>query len=135
LHACRSTLEDPTEWHIFSIIFLLAAGYTFKLGDHVKVDVFYAKFSEKNRALIDILGTIVFLFAFCGFVIWFSAGFVAASFSINEASADPGGLPARFLLKAFIPLGFIMLAMQGVAFLHDAVNRYKNAAKIEKDKV
>lgn len=122
-----SVAFQELEWHIFSIIFLLAAGYTFKKGEHVKIDVIYNRFSEKKKALVDITGVLILLFSFCGFVIFYSIDFIWASYTIHEGSPDPGGLPMRYLLKSMIPLGFILLTMQGVAFLHDAVKRYQSA--------
>lgn len=121
-----SVALQELEWHIFSIIFLLAAGYTFKRGEHVKIDVLYNRFTKKGQALVDIAGTVVLLFSFSGFVIWYSIDFIWSSYLINEGSPDPGGLPTRFLLKTMIPTGFILLLMQGVIFLLDAVKRYKN---------
>jgi len=121
-----SVALQELEWHIFAIIFLMAAGYTFKKGEHVKIDVLYNRFNSRKKALVDITGTVLLLFSFAGFVIYYSIEFIWASYSIHEGSPDPGGLPARYLLKTVIPLGFILLAMQGVAFLYEAVNRYKN---------
>lgn len=121
-----SVALQELEWHIFSIIFLLAAGYTFKRGEHVKIDVLYNRFTKKGQALVDIAGTVVLLFSFSGFVIWYSIDFIWSSYLINEGSPDPGGLPTRFLLKTMIPTGFILLLMQGVIFLLDALKRYKN---------
>ncbi len=121
-----SVALQELEWHIFSIIFLLAAGYTFKRGEHVKIDVLYNRFTKKRQALVDIAGTVVLLFSFTGFVIWYSIDFIWSSYLIHEGSPDPGGLPARYLLKTMIPAGFILLLMQGVVFLLDAVKRYKN---------
>ncbi len=120
-----SVALQELEWHLFSIIFLLAAGYTFKMGEHVKIDVLYNRFSPKKQALVDITGTIVLLFSFAGFVIWYSLDFIWSSYLIHEGSPDPGGLPARYLLKTMIPVGFILLSMQGAVFLIEAVRRYK----------
>ncbi len=121
-----SVALQELEWHIFAIIFLIAAGYTFRKGEHVKIDVLYNGFSDRKKALVDITGTVLLLFSFAGFVIYYSIEFIWASYSIHEGSPDPGGLPERYLLKTMIPVGFILLSMQGIAFLHDAVRRYKN---------
>jgi TRAP-type mannitol/chloroaromatic compound transport system permease small subunit len=103
------------EWHLFSLIFLLGAAYTLKQDGHVRVDVFYAKASEQTRALIDLVGCLVLLIPFCALVIWTSKDFVLSSYAIAETSPDPGGLPARFLLKASLPLAFLLLLLQGCA--------------------
>jgi TRAP-type mannitol/chloroaromatic compound transport system permease small subunit len=103
------------EWHLFALLFLLGAAYTLKHDQHVRVDVFYAKLGPKAQAWINLLGTLLFLFPFCLVIIWASWNYAATSFQIGEGSPDPGGLPARFLVKACIPLGFCLLLLQGLA--------------------
>jgi TRAP-type mannitol/chloroaromatic compound transport system permease small subunit len=103
------------EWHLFALIFLLSAAYTLKIDDHVRVDVFYTKFSPRKQAWVNFLGSIIFLIPFCIIVIIASKDFVSLSFRINETSPDAGGLPARYILKAFIPISFFLLLLQGIA--------------------
>lgn len=110
-----SVALQELEWHLFAALFLLAAGYTLKHDAHVRIDLFYSKFSEKKKDLIDLLGTIIFLIPFCVVVIYSSYDFVANSFMIGEVSPDGGGLPARYIIKAIIPLSFILLLIQSVA--------------------
>lgn len=102
-------------WHLFALVFLLGAGYTLKHGRHVRVDIFYSRFSERNRRLVDLIGTVLFLLPFSVLVIVVSWGFVMHSFQMGETSPDPGGLPWRWLLKAAIPAGFVLLLIQGLA--------------------
>lgn len=120
-----SVAAQEVEWHIFALIFLLAAGYTLKENEHVKIDVIYTRFSNRKKALINILGVIFFLFPFCLFVIYYSIDFFLVSLEFNEASSDPGGLPARYILKLFIPIGFLLLLMQGITTLHTSILEYK----------
>lgn len=101
------------EWHLFAIIFLIGAAYTLKEGGHVRVDIIYLKLSKKAKAWIDLLGTFVFLIPFSIMVILSTKGFVVNSWDVREVSPDPGGLPARYILKAMIPLGFSLLIVQG----------------------
>jgi len=101
------------EWHLFAIIFLIGAAYTLKQGGHVRVDIIYLKLSDKAKAWIDLLGTFVFLIPFAIMVILSTKGFVINSWNVREVSPDPGGLPARYILKAMIPLGFSLLIVQG----------------------
>lgn len=103
------------EWHLFALIFLVAAAYTLKIDDHVRVDMFYTKFSPKKQALVNLLGALLFLIPFCVLVIYSSQEFVSLSFRINETSPDAGGLPARYILKAFIPISFFLLLLQGIS--------------------
>jgi len=110
-----SVAVQELEWHLFAVIFLLGAGYTLRHDRHVRVDVFYARLSPRKKAVIDLLGSVVFLIPFCLLVIWSSVDFVASSFRIMESSPDPGGLPWRYLLKACIPLGFLLLLLQGLS--------------------
>ncbi|MCP4023840.1 MAG: TRAP transporter small permease subunit [Desulfobacteraceae bacterium] len=103
------------EWHLFSIIFLIGAAYTLKEGGHVRVDILFIHFSKKTKAWVDFLGTLIFLIPFCIIVIYSSQKFVGNSWAVREISPDPGGLPARYLLKAMIPTGFVLLIFQGLS--------------------
>ncbi len=103
------------EWHLFSVIFLIGAAYTLKEGGHVRVDILFLNFSERTKAWIDFLGSLIFLIPFCLVVIYATQKFVGNSWAVKEISPDPGGLPARYLLKAMIPTGFILLIFQGLS--------------------
>jgi len=103
------------EWHIFALIFLLGSSYTLKIDDHVRVDVLYTRFSEKKKAWVNFLGAILFLIPFCSLIIYTSFGFVKTSFIMGETSPDAGGLPARYILKAFIPISFLFILLHGIA--------------------
>lgn len=115
------------EWHLFAIIFLVAAPYTFHLDEHVRVDVIYSKLSERNKAIINLIASIIFLIPFCLLVIYASKNFVLTSFQVNETSPDPGGLPARYILKSIIPLSFFLLLLQAIASV------IRNAIKLKLD--
>ena len=104
------------EWHIFSLIFLLAAAYTLRIDGHVRVDVLYVKLSEKKKGIINLLGAIFFLIPFCIIGIISSEKFVIQSFLMGETSPDAGGLPFRWILKAFIPISFFILLLEGISF-------------------
>jgi TRAP-type mannitol/chloroaromatic compound transport system permease small subunit len=108
---------QEAEWHLFAVLFLVAAGYTHLKGDHVRVDIIYARMPARRQALVDVLGTLIFLFPTCFLVVVSALPFVRASFGVMEGSPDPGGLPARYLLKACIPVGFSLLALQGISQL------------------
>jgi TRAP-type mannitol/chloroaromatic compound transport system permease small subunit len=102
------------QWYLFAAIFLLAAGYTHKNNGHVRVDVFYSRFSPRTQAMIDVFGGLFFLLPMSLFILWLSVPVFSASFAINEGSPDPGGL-LRWPIKFAIPLGFALLSLQGIA--------------------
>jgi TRAP-type mannitol/chloroaromatic compound transport system permease small subunit len=101
--------------YLHGVVFLLAIAYALKRQSHVRVDIFYQKFSTKTRALIDLAGTFLFLFPFSIFILWVSYEYVFFSWKLLEGSAEPGGLPGVFLLKSLIPLMGMTLLLQGIA--------------------
>lgn len=103
------------EWHLFSIVFLIGAAYTLKEGGHVRVDILFINFSKKTKAWIDLVGTFVFLIPFCIIIIYSTQKFIGNSWAVREISPDPGGLPGRYILKAMIPAGFVLLIIQGLS--------------------
>jgi TRAP-type mannitol/chloroaromatic compound transport system permease small subunit len=105
--------ESVTYMH--AAVFLLCAGFTLQHNGQVRVDIFYSRFNRNRRAWVDALGSVVLLIPFCVFLIFISWHFVSSSWRILEISAEPGGIPAVFLLKSLIPLGGFTLALQGLA--------------------
>tara|TARA_B100002051_G_C16708259_1_gene625123 strand:+ start:40 stop:519 length:480 start_codon:yes stop_codon:yes gene_type:complete len=102
------------EWHFFAIIFLLGSSVTLQKDEHVRVDVFYNKFSRKKKEIINLIGNAFFLIPFSIVIFYTSIPFVEDSLIILESSPDPGGLPYRFIIKSIIPLSFLLLAAQGI---------------------
>lgn len=102
------------QWYLFSLVFLLGAGYTLRRNAHVRVDVIYGRLSERTQAWINLLGSLFFLIPFCLFAIWMSWPAVRDSWAVHEVSPDPGGLP-RYPIKTMIPIAFALLGLQGVA--------------------
>ncbi len=105
------------EWHLFALIFLMAAGYALQHDRHVRVDLFYDKFSKKDKALTDFTGTLLFLIPWCVTVIIYSYSYALQSFRLNEGAAEPGGLPARYVIKFCIVAGTVLLLLQAIAVL------------------
>ena len=101
------------EIYLFGFLFLFGSGYTLKHGKHVRVDVFYSKLSEKGKAWIDLLGGLLYLVPWCYITIMGSWKYAYSSFLIGESSAQPGGLPALYILKFAITIGFFFLLLQG----------------------
>ncbi len=113
------------EWHLYSMIFLFGVAYTLGADGHVRVDILYEHMGRKKRALIDILGTVLFLWPFCILVAAYGIGFAYEAYDIKEMSGDPGGLPFRWLIKSMISASFICVLVSSVAFILRAINSYR----------
>ncbi len=99
------------EWHMMSPIALIGMCYALRWNDHVKVDIFYDGFRERTKQLVNI-ATAVVTIVMSLLIVDLATEFVARANAVDEGSPDPGGLPHRWLLRAFIPIGFTILAMQ-----------------------
>lgn len=115
-HSGSVALQE-LEWHLFALIFLMGAAYTFKHDEHVRVDVLYESrwMNDRRRAWVNLLGSAFFLLPFCVLIISSAFPFVQNAYVIGETSPDPGGLTHRYLIKAAIPAGFFLLMLQGIA--------------------
>ncbi len=103
------------EWHLFAFIFLMGAGYTLLKDGHVRVDIIYQRLSPKAQAWVNFIGVLLFLLPGCYMVIVTSASFTYTSWAMMEGSPDPGGIPYRFLIKSAIPIGFVLIMLQGIS--------------------
>ncbi|MCA1927797.1 MAG: TRAP transporter small permease subunit [Calditerrivibrio sp.] len=121
------------EWHIFAVIILFGSAYTLRQNGHVRVDIIYSKLSPKKRAVIDILGVLILLIPFSLLIIYTSKDFVLSSWDVQECSPDPGGLPYRYILKAMIPFGFILILIQGISILFKAILTLKGSEEYYKE--
>jgi TRAP-type mannitol/chloroaromatic compound transport system permease small subunit len=96
-------------------LFMLAAAWTLQVDGHVRVDIFYAQARPRTRALIDLIGAIVFLLPFAAVLVLLSVPYVERSWAILERSREASGLPFVYLLKTLIPLFALLIGLQGVA--------------------
>ncbi|WP_264327685.1 TRAP transporter small permease subunit [Romeriopsis navalis] len=102
------------QWYLFSLLFLLGGAYTLFRDGHVRVDIFYNQWNDRQKAIANLLGTIVFLIPFCIVIFLSSWSEVFNSWSTWEISPDPGGLP-RYPLKTMILVSVVLLMLQGIA--------------------
>lgn len=109
-----SVWAQELEWHLLAPLILFGMSYALRDGEHVRVDVLYAGFSERNKLVVDLISAALCI-AISLLIIWLSIKYVHQSWVIDEKSSDPGGLPARWALKALIPVGFALLILQSVA--------------------
>jgi len=95
-------------------ICLFGMSYALRHGEHVRVDILFASYSPRTKHAIDILAAIIGM-AFSLIVIWLSLAYVGQSWTINEGTANPGGIEHRYVIKSLIPIGFALLFMQSLA--------------------
>lgn len=112
---------NELEWHLFALVFLLGAGYTLKHDRHVRVDLFYANFSRKDKALVNLVGSLFFLIPWSAILCYFAFGYSLDSWQTGEKSPDPGGLPMRYIVKFSIVIGMFLFMLQGLSSLIHSV--------------
>jgi TRAP-type mannitol/chloroaromatic compound transport system permease small subunit len=111
-------LQESVTW-MHAAVFMVGTAYTLQHEEHVRVDIFYRKMQPRGRAIVDMLGVIVFLLPLCVYLSIQGYDFAAVSWSIHETSREPGGLPYPMIpvLKSLIVLMPVTVALQGVSLL------------------
>lgn len=107
--------------YLHALNFMLGAAFTLKHDGHVRVDIFYQKFGPRGRAWVDLLGTLLLLLPVCLFILIASWGYVAESWAVRESSGEAGGLPLVFLLKSILLLMPVLLLIQGLIMIGEAI--------------
>jgi TRAP-type mannitol/chloroaromatic compound transport system permease small subunit len=102
------------QWYLFGAMFMLGAGYTLKHNGHVRIDIFYNRFGPSGQAWIDLVGGLLFLLPMAALLAWLAWPMFFEAWQTQEHSPDAGGL-LRWPVKLLLPLGFALLALQGVA--------------------
>jgi TRAP-type mannitol/chloroaromatic compound transport system permease small subunit len=110
------------EWHLFAIVFLFGIAYGLKEDGHVRVDVLYDRFSPRNKAIVNLAGTFLFLLPLSVLIIEGSVWYVQEAYTSGEVSGDPGGLPYRWLIKLVIPASFVFLVVSAIGFVIRNIN-------------
>jgi TRAP-type mannitol/chloroaromatic compound transport system permease small subunit len=122
--ATGSVWAQELEWHLMAPIALIGMVWALKRGEHVRVDVLYAGYGERAKAWCDTLSSLLGLVVL-GLLCWLSFAYVGQSWRIGEGSANPGGIPYRWALKALIPIGCGLMALQYLAETLRAAARLK----------
>ncbi len=123
-----SVWSQELEWHRLAPMARAGMTYALNKGEHVRVDVLYARFTPRAQAAVDLLSSVLAV-AFALLVIRYSLPYVQQSYSIGEISSDPGGLKYRWALKALIPAGFALFALQAAAQGVAAWRRFARAPR------
>ena len=114
LFSVSSNAFLEAQWYLFAAVFLLAAGYTLLRNGHVRVDVVHAHLAARTRLWIELAGTLLFLIPFTVLVIRYGWPYFLDSVANREVSLNAGGL-AVWPVKLLIPLGFLLLLLQGIS--------------------
>lgn len=115
--------------YLHATLFMLGAAYALKTDAHVRVDIFYRRFSPTQQAWVNALGGIIFVLPLCLLIMMISSNYVLQAWRIREISMDSGGIPAVFLLKSLIPAMALTLLLQGIAEI------LRNLAQLQQDAV
>lgn len=120
-------LQESVTW-MHAVVFMLGAAYTLQRDEHVRVDIFYRKISDRGRGLVDALGVVMFVFPLCGFILYESWGYVVSSWTIREVSVNAGGLPYPFLplVKTTLLVMPLAMALQGLSLLIGSLLRLRS---------
>jgi len=105
------------QWHFFAAVVLLMAAYTLQRNEHVRIDIFANQLGSRGLAWLDLLGTLFVLIPVCGLMAWFGSVEFLNALSGHETRStreSTSEIPA-WIMKGFIPLGFILLGLQGVS--------------------
>ncbi|MFT7110714.1 MAG: TRAP-type mannitol/chloroaromatic compound transport system permease small subunit [Psychrobacter glaciei] len=106
---------QETMTYLHASLFMLGAAYTLKNDGHVRVDVFYQHYTEKKKALVNLLGTVFLLFPTCLFILIICFPYVESSWAMGERSVEGHGLPWLYALKALLLVQPLLLMLQGIA--------------------
>jgi TRAP-type mannitol/chloroaromatic compound transport system permease small subunit len=122
-------MQEGVVW-MHAAVFMLAAAYTLRHDEHVRVDIFYRGMTPRGKAIVDIAGTLLLLLPMMIFLIVTSFDYVAVSWDIGEGSREAGGLPFPFvpLLKSLIPLTAALVVLQGVADMLGSIGRLRSTS-------
>jgi TRAP-type mannitol/chloroaromatic compound transport system permease small subunit len=104
------------QWYLFAAVFLMGAGYGFLKNSHVRIDFIATKLTARTRNWIDVVGIIAVLLPFCVICVVLSWPLFTNALATGEMSQNAGGL-IRWPAYGLIPLGFSLLAMQGLSEL------------------
>ena len=121
-----SVLLQDVVLYLHGGLFLLGSAFALKRGAHVRVDIFYRNFSEKRKALVDLLGNLIFLQPVCLSILLFSWGYVEFSWRIMESSPEPDGLPFVYIQKSLLIVLALFLALQSLSEIIKSAMTLKN---------
>lgn len=133
LFRINSIAMQEMEWHLFSVIILLGVAYTLKEDGHVRVDILYDRLTCRKKAVINMVGAVIFILPIALLVGISSIDNAVAAYQSMEQSDSPGGLQYRWIVKGLIPLSFLMLIITTIGFFIKNLNVYNGLHPLDKD--
>lgn len=118
--------------YLHAVVFMVGAGYTLLHNGHVRVDIFYREASPRRKAVVDLVGVVIFLIPVCALIWWASWPYVASSWEVFEGSRETSGIQAVFLLKTVILVFVALVVLQGISL---AIRSLLILAGVEQAKV
>lgn len=128
-----SIAMQELEWHLFAGMFMFGIAYTLKEDAHVRVDIFYDAMSKRKQAIINIFGSLVFALPITLLIFYYSWDYTLEAYNMGEGSADPGGLPHRWIVRGVIPASsaFLVLSIAYVVLTQIKTLQLSAKAKTE----
>ena len=126
LFSAGSIALQEVEWHLFDVIFLLGLTYALKHDKHVRVDIFFERYSKETKAIVQILSMMLLVIPFSLVFLSDSMDMLTQSYLQNEISSDPGGLTHRYLIKGVLVLSFILLIIQALSEILKAFQKLES---------
>ncbi|WP_366938086.1 TRAP transporter large permease subunit [Sulfurovum sp.] len=126
LFSAGSIALQEVEWHLFDIIFLLGLSYALKHDKHVRVDIFFERYSPDTRAVVQILSMLLLLIPFSLLFLNDAFDMTYQSYVQHEVSSDPGGLANRWMIKAMLVVAFVLLLLQAISEILKAYHSLEN---------
>ncbi len=126
LFSAGSIALQEIEWHVFDLVFLLGLTYALKHDKHVRVDIFFERYSVQKKAIVQILSMLLLVIPFSLIFLVDAFDMTMQSYLQHEVSADPGGLTHRWLIKSVLVLAFILLIVQAMSEVLKAYHRIEN---------
>ena len=117
----RYAFNAPTKW-VFDVsymlggsYFLLGEAYTLLKGRHVRIDIFYGRFSTRNKALVDIIFYLLFFFPLWAVLLYLLIPYVYFSWKIGERSMQGYWMPIIYPFKTVMLIGIFLFLLQGIS--------------------
>jgi tripartite ATP-independent transporter DctM subunit len=123
LFSAGSIALQEIEWHLFDVIFLLGLSYALKHDKHVRVDIFFERYSPDTKATVQILSMLLLVIPFSLIFLNDALDMTYQSYLQQEISSDPGGLTNRWVIKGMLVFSFILLILQALSEILKAYHR------------